>query len=180
MYKRLVSLSLIWWKNHSWALHLFGVDVILCPTWIMIITPWIYLHTNDGLIIINYVIRSFVLRASNILERPGELTIYLLKNSDNNYSCRNAILTILIFIIRAGWGTSFPSCLFFYYNAMHMQHEQETNKLFAFMHFKIHELGTPLSKDPFIWYQYDRVCYYTNMLHKSYDMKYPDILKILL
>ena len=67
-----------------------------------------YLHTNDGLIIINYVIRSFVLRAINTLERPRELTIYLLKNSDYNYSCRNAILTILIFIIGAGWGTSFP------------------------------------------------------------------------
>ena len=68
-----------------------------------------YLHTNDGLITINHVIKSLVLRAINTLERPRELKIRLLKNSDHNYSCRNAILTILIFIIGAGWGTSFPS-----------------------------------------------------------------------
>ena len=61
-----------------------------------------YLNKKDGLIILKYVIRSLVLRVINTLERPRELKIRLLKNSDYNYSCRNAILTILIFIIGAG------------------------------------------------------------------------------
>ena len=80
-----------------------------------------YLNINDGLITIIHVIRSFLLRAIHKLERPRELTIRLSeKNIDYNYSCRNTILTILIFIIGGSWGTSF-----FYYNEMHMQHEQK-------------------------------------------------------
>ena len=99
-----------------------------------------YLNINDGLITIIHVIKSFLLRAIYTLERPGERTIRLLKNIDYNYSCRNTILTILIFIIiGASWETSFSSLVFFYCNDMHNQHEQKTNKLFDIMHFEIHE-----------------------------------------